>query len=91
MPWLLVRTREFRLLQQISDCLPHYLTIDNGDRRSQGDVFGANLDAISREAALVNSALPHHCLKPLMPQMSSRRMHVEESHLVNDCGPNEVR
>ena len=30
---LLVRARDFRLLQEISDCLPHYLAIDNGDRR----------------------------------------------------------
>jgi len=79
-----VCAREFRLLKQISDRLPHHLAVHIGDGCRQRNVFRADLYTVLRVAALVNSPVAHHRPEACTPQVSSGRVQIEQAYLVDD-------
>src|ERR1051325_6437269 len=67
--------------EEILDCLLHHLAAGVGNGLGKRDIFGADLDTILREAALLNAAIAHERLKTFMLERLARGMLVEEPHL----------
>jgi hypothetical protein len=60
------------------------------DRVDQRDLLRAHLDAVLRLAAVLDSALAHHRVEPLVRVHLAARVQVEEAHLVERRRPDEV-
>src|SRR4029077_12786647 len=56
----------------------------------QGDSFGASHDAILRVGAIFDAAVAHRGCKAFFGMHFSGWMHVEETHLAENCGAHEL-
>ena len=62
----------------------------DGDRVDQRDLLRAHLDAVLRLAAALDAAFAHDRVEPLVRVHLAARVQVEEAHLVERGGADEV-
>src|SRR5258708_36403357 len=78
------------LQQQPQEHPRRRLAAHDGDRIDERDLLRAHLDTVLRLAAPLDAPVTHHCVEPLCRVKLSARVQVEEAHLVERCGANEV-
>src|SRR5271167_4225756 len=71
------------LAEEVADCLLHDFATDLGNRSRQGNVLGADLDAVLGVPAFLNASIAHQRGQALAFQRRARRMGIEQPHLGN--------
>src|SRR5205823_2397307 len=72
------------------DRIDRRLSLHGGDGFQQGDFFWADFLAVAGFAAVGDAAFVHHRVEPLVLKGGARRVIVEEPHLADDRGADEL-
>src|SRR5215472_10015850 len=75
--------------EEILERLLDDLTSSVGDGPGQRDLFGADFNAVLSEAALLDSAVSHERLQPLMLERFASGMLVKQPHLGDGSSADE--
>ena len=85
-PWVEVPGDAGLEAEEVEDGLLHYVAANITDGSGERNFFGADLDAVLRVAAFLNSTVAHERLQTLLPEHFARGVHVEQTRLGNGGG-----
>src|SRR5205814_323067 len=86
----MVRRKPDLLREESLDGVDGGLALDGGDGFQQGNVFGADLDAVAGLGAVGDAAFVHQRVEAIVFQGGAGGMIVEEAHLADDGGADEL-
>src|SRR5688500_21657 len=76
--------------EETLDRVDRRFALDGGDGFEEGDVLGADFDAVARFGAVGNAAFLHHDVEAFALEGLADRVVVEEAHLTDDGGADEL-
>jgi len=90
-PFFIALGGAFGKIQPVPDGVLEDLAIDFVVGFGEGNALGAHFDAIHGVVAILNSAGAHHGFEAFARMHRASGMHVEEAHLIDDGGADELR